>query len=40
MVGVSKPITPAESFSQFIRIVQTLITYWISRSYLTSVAAV
>ena len=35
---VMKPISAVSSFSQFIRIIKTPVTYWISRSYLTCVA--
>ena len=36
-VGVTKPTSSILSFSQFFTIVKTLVTSWISRSYLTGV---
>ena len=38
-VGVTKPIFSVPLFSQFFRIMKTKVTYMISLSYLTGVAA-
>ena len=38
-VGVTKPISSVPLISRFFTIVKTLVTYWISCSYLTGVAA-
>ena len=38
-VGVTKPISSVPLFSEFFNIIKTYVTYWISRLYLTGVAA-
>ena len=38
-VGVTKPISSVPLFSEFFSIIKTYVTYWISRLYLTGVAA-
>ena len=38
-VGVTKPISSVPLFSEFFSIIKTHVTYWISRLYLTGVAA-
>ena len=38
-VGVTKPISSVPLFSEFFSIIKTHVSYWISRLYLTGVAA-